>query len=441
MNYKETTNYLYNLPVFQKQGKSAYKSDIKNIKSLDAYLKHPHRQFKSIHIAGTNGKGSVAHFLASVLQTAGCKTGLFTSPHLHDFRERIKVNGKKILEDEVIWFVENASAVIEQIKPSFFEVTTAMAFWYFAKQQVDIAIIETGLGGRLDSTNIIEPLLCIITNISYDHTGLLGNDLQTIASEKAGIIKNRIPVIIGETQPEIKHVFIETANKKNAPLRFADQTYRVYPNEKNTTYGSYRVYCCNIKKYEALRTDQTGDYQIKNIPAVLSAIALLNMHPGFMKLISDADIMHGFANTKQITGFKGRWHILQKKPLVVCDTAHNACGIAETIKQVKTLTYNKLYIVFGLMNDKDTETILRILPKYAMYFFCKPDMARALSEEKLYERAKAMSLDATHCQSVDIAIQRCQKHLNPNDVLFIGGSTFIAARAIAYFETCKGYDN
>lgn len=432
MNYNETTTYLYNLPVFQKLGKSAYKSDIKNTKSLDAYFKYPHRRFKSIHIAGTNGKGSVASFLASVLQTAGYKTGLYTSPHLLDFRERIKVNGKLITENEVIWFVEKASAVIEQIQPSFFEVTTAMAFWYFAKQKVDIAIIETGLGGRLDSTNIIEPLLCIITNISYDHTGLLGDNLQTIAFEKAGIMKSHVPVVIGETQPEIKHVFVETANKKNAPLLFADQNYTICFKEKQNTFCLYTVYRHNELLFTKLRTDQTGHYQIKNIPPVLSAVALLNKQPGFENQVSKAHVLQGFANTKLLTGFKGRWYVMQEKPLIVCDTAHNACGIDETMKQLKTLNYNKLYIVFGLMNDKDTDAILGILPGDAKYFFCKPPMARALSEKELYRKAKAISLDATHCQSVEAAIQTCQKLLTPNDVVFIGGSTFVAAKAIEF---------
>ena len=368
MNYKETLEWLFaQLPMYQREGKAAYKANLDNTLKLDEHFGSPHKQFKTIHVGGTNGKGSVSHMLASILQEAGYKTGLYTSPHLKDFRERIKINGEMITEQYVINFVEENKSLFAGIKPSFFEMTVAMAFQYFADQQVDIAVIEVGLGGRLDSTNIITPLASVITNISFDHMALLGDTLEKIAHEKAGIIKPGIPAIIGTKDP--------------ATLEFASENWQVTRDNKNT----YRLENKNGITFAPVQADLKGLYQRKNIPAVLETVLSLrnnDLH------ISDQNIYNGIANTIRNTGLLGRW----QTPYTVCDTGHNIDGLTEIVAQLKTCTYEQLHFVIGMVNDKDVDSVLRILPKDAIYYFCKASIPRAMDEKTLAEKARVNHL-------------------------------------------------
>lgn len=404
MNYQETTEWLFNqLPMFQQQGASAYKKDLSNTIALVNHLNNPENKFKSIHVAGTNGKGSTSSMLASVLQEAGYKVGLYTSPHLKDFRERIKINGKEITEDYVVQFVKENKSFFEQNQLSFFEMTVGLAFQYFADEQIDVAIIEVGLGGRLDSTNIITPLVSVITNIGLDHTQFLGNTLKLIAAEKAGIIKQNIPVVVGEYLSETKSVFVETAHKNNAVLYFAQDN-----------------------KIQDLPSDLLGDYQIKNKKTVLQTIDLLNNHFN----ISEQAIKEGLLKVVKNTGLLGRWQQLGENPTVICDTAHNAHGLQIVMNQIKKQKFNNLHIILGVVNDKDLDSILPLFPKKAFFYFCKPNISRGLKGEELKEKASKFGLIGEVYDSVSIAYQVALKKAIPSDFIYIGGSTFVVAEIL-----------
>lgn len=403
MNYAQTLEWLFGqFLAYQKIGKTAYKADLSNIIKLANHLDNPHNKFKSIHVAGTNGKGSSSHMLASVLQEAGYKVGLYTSPHLKDFRERIKINGKEIPQDEVISFVADNKAFFELYKLSFFEMTVGMAFNFFAKEQVDIAVIEVGLGGRLDATNIITPEVSMITNIGIDHTMFLGNDLWSIATEKAGIIKQNVPVVISETQAEITAVFINKAKREGSNIVFADQ----------------RV----TSDYD---TDLLGDYQSKNCKGV---VATLRQLKGFA--LPDHVIRSGLKKVIFNTGLQGRWQVLQVEPKVICDTAHNKEGLLLTMRQLQFETHDKLHIVFGVVSDKDLNAILKILPTNAQYYFCAPDNLRALSALELKTTANVFNLNGESYTSVYEAFMRAKNCATKNDVVYVGGSTFVVAEIL-----------
>lgn len=425
MEYTETVEYLYAcLPMYQKIGGAALKKDLTNTRLLLEALGNPHESFKMIHIAGTNGKGSTAHTLAAILQTAGYKTGLYTSPHLKHFTERIKVNGKEMPEAAVVDFVRRMKSKIEIIKPSFFEVTVAMAFDIFAREEVDIAVVETGLGGRLDSTNIITPQLSVITNIGLDHQAILGNTLEEIAFEKAGIIKPNTPVVIGEYQSSIAHVFEEKAAEVNAPLYFAEKIY--HTKVIHSGHGGFEVdiYRAEERWMENLHVSLSGSYQLKNTPGILQAVEMLRQI-GYE--LPESAVKEGFANVKTLTGLKGRWQVLQESPLVVCDTGHNEAGISYIVKQLVALNYKKLYMIFGVANDKTLDNILAILPKDAFYYFCEAKVSRALGAEALATEAGRFGLKGKVVSDVSAAIEEAKAMASEDDVIFIGGSNFVIA--------------
>ncbi len=418
MNYQETIHYLYScLPVFQHQGASAYKPGLERTILLDNYLANPHRKYKTIHVAGTNGKGSVSHFLAAILQSAGYKTGLYTSPHLKDFRERIKVDGEMIPEQAVIDFVENHHAFFEPIQPSFFELTMEMAFDWFATSGVDVAVIEVGLGGRLDSTNVISPELSVITNISFDHMQFLGDTLPKIASEKAGIIKAGVPVVIGEADGEVKDVFENRSNDVGTSLFFAEDTYHLAP----TTDG----FACD--QYPSLEVQLKGLYQQKNVATVLTSVDRLRER-GF-DLQEDA-LRNGLKHVVDLTGLMGRWQILQKNPMVVCDTGHNEAGIRFIVQQLSEQKYDRLHIVFGMVNDKDISTVLSLLPQNAIYYFTQAAIPRALEASKLRDLAQKFNLHGKIFTSVTAAVEAAKQAANEGDLIYVGGSTFVVAEVI-----------
>lgn len=432
MSYQETIDYLYNrLPMFSKQGASAIKKDLVNIKKLCEALGNPHLQFKSIHIAGTNGKGSTSHMLAAVLQKAGYKTGLYTSPHLLDFRERIKINGEMISQEEVIDFVKEHKALFEEIEPSFFEVTVAMAFDYFAKQEVDFAVIETGLGGRLDSTNIIHPLLSVITNISPDHTAILGNTLPEIAREKAGIIKENSPVIISEKSDETAPVFEEIAKEKNSKLIFASSLWETTQIEKTASTLNIQINPIHHPQLtETYELDLNGSYQRKNLIGVLTALdELANL--GYP--ISKENRHYALAHVKALTGLMGRWQTLAQNPLIICDTGHNEQGWKEILLSIRQQKFNHLHMVIGVMADKDIESLLTTLPKEATYYFCRPNFDRALNENALREQAAEKGLIGQAYPSIADAIKAAKITAQPDDLIFIGGSSFVVAEALENF--------
>lgn len=403
MNYTETLEWLFKqLPVYQKIGKAAYKADLSNIIVLTDYLGDPHKGFKSIHVGGTNGKGSSSHMLASVLQEAGYKVGLYTSPHLKDFRERIKINGTMISEDNVVSFVEKHKSFFVENSLSFFEMSVGIAFDYFAVEKVDIAIIEVGLGGRLDATNIITPEVSLITNIGIDHTAFLGNDLKSIAFEKAGIIKNNTPIVISETQAEIQNIFIEKAALVDAQLFFADQV-------SGMDY----------------QTDLLGSYQQRNIRGVVGVLNQLN---GFV--VDDTVIKRGLKNVVKNTGLLGRWQILQSEPKIICDTAHNAEGLALTMNQLEQEDASQLHIVFGVVSDKDLDSILPLLPVSAHYYFCSPNIFRAMDTRELYEASKHYGLNGEEYSSVNEALSSAKANAISTDVIYVGGSTFVVAEIL-----------
>ncbi|MDY8138836.1 folylpolyglutamate synthase/dihydrofolate synthase family protein [Aquimarina sp. 2201CG5-10] len=405
MNYRETLDWMYvQLPMYQRQGAVAYKIDLTNTLSLATYLGNPERQFKSIHVAGTNGKGSTSHMLASVLQEAGYKVGLYTSPHLKDFRERIRVNGETISEEYVVDFIEKHKSYFEENLLSFFEMTVGMAFQYFASSKVDIAIIEVGLGGRLDSTNIITPQVSVITNIGLDHTRFLGDTLTEIAGEKAGIIKKNVPVVIGRYQEETVEVFKDIAKSLDSKLHFAEDL-----NDK--TYTS----------------DLKGDYQKENIRTVLKTMDVIR-DQGWN--VSEETIKRGLGSVVKNTGLLGRWQILQNEPKVICDTAHNEDGLIPVMKQLSGESYKNLHIVLGVVNDKDLDTILPLFPKDARYYFVKPDIPRGLDEKKLKEKSLKFKLIGKDYSNVQEAYDAAKQNATKQDVIYIGGSTFVVAEII-----------
>jgi len=390
--------------MYQRVGAIAFKKDLTNTLALSKHIGNPHKKFKSIHVGGTNGKGSTSHMLASVLQEAGYKVGLYTSPHLKDFRERIKVNGEEVPQQFIVNFVENNKLFLEQHTLSFFEMTVGMAFHYFALQNVDIAVVEVGLGGRLDSTNIITPLLSVITNISFDHTQMLGKTLPKIAVEKAGIIKPNIPVVIGEYQKEVIQVFKEKTKSAKSELITASDLISV-----------------NYK------TDLKGFYQQRNLKTVLATLKMINKK-GFS--LSDVAIKKGLLNVVKNTGFKGRWQILQNHPKVICDTAHNVAGLTFVFNQLTQETYKILHFVIGVVNDKDLNNILSLFPKDAVYYFCHPDIPRGLNAKKLQQIAYKFNLKGNVCNSVKEAYNSALKNANNNDLIFVGGSNFVVAEVI-----------
>ncbi|MEZ5026707.1 MAG: folylpolyglutamate synthase/dihydrofolate synthase family protein [Chitinophagales bacterium] len=424
MNYAETLDFLYNkLPMFSRDGEIAYKKDLTNTIELCAALKNPHSKIKTIHIAGTNGKGSVAHILASVLQEAGYKTGLYTSPHLKDFRERIKINGKPCSEKFVVQFTKKIQAQIDTIKPSFFEITVAMAFQYFAKKKVDIAIIETGLGGRLDSTNVITPLLSIITNISYDHQNILGNTLSEIAAEKAGIIKEKIPVLIGRKQEEIQALFQQNAKEKYAPIFFAED---IVHNIKTAYTQNYIMLDAHVnQKQENICCDLNFAYQVENIRTCLAAIFILNEKE--LLPIKEKAIQLGFSKVKQNTNLQGRWQTIQKNPRVIVDVGHNEDGIAKIKQQLERESYNHLHIIFGVVKDKDIEKVLSLLPKEAFYYFTEPNTPRKLDAEILKDKAQQHQLNGNAFKHSKVALEFAKTKFEANDLILICGSFFLVA--------------
>jgi dihydrofolate synthase/folylpolyglutamate synthase len=428
MTYKETIDFLFDaLPMFQRIGAAAYKANLDNTIALDEYLGHPHMHFKSIHVAGTNGKGSVCHMLAAIFQEAGYKTGLYTSPHMKDFRERIRINGKCIPEKDVTGFVREHKPFIEKIKPSFFEMTVAMAFDYFRNEKVDIAVIETGLGGRLDSTNIIEPVISVITNIGLDHTNFLGNSLKKIAGEKAGIIKYRTPVVIGETQ-EVFPVFMKKANEMNAPLLIADRWYRVEESaSESMNKQAFRVYLMDEIRFDPVVTDLSGNYQKKNIATVLRAIDALK-EAGFE--LDDQAILSGCRNVKKLTGLRGRWEILDTNPLTICDTGHNREGMIEVVRQIKRTPHKRLHFIFGTVSDKDPSHVLKVLPKEAIYYFTQANIPRAMAKEELVKQASKEGLKGRAYSSPIEALEAAKKASKKDDLIFIGGSTFVVAEIL-----------
>lgn len=421
MNYNETLEYLFNsAPLFQQVGAGAYKEGLYNTLELDKHFKHPHQQFRSIHIAGTNGKGSCSHTLAAILQAAGYKTGLYTSPHLTDFRERIRINGTPITKEYVIDFVKNEREFFEPLHPSFFELTTALAFKYFAESQIDIAVIEVGLGGKLDCTNIITPELSIITNISYDHTQLLGSTLTQIAEEKAGIIKPHVPIIIGETHPQTRLVFQKKANETSSPLTFAEDNPQII--QSTTTSTNKRIY--QTIKYKDLESELIGEYQISNTNTILTAIDILQERD---IQLNETAIRKGFSQVCKLTGLQGRWQQLHTSPTLVCDTGHNVAGIEAIVKQLKQQKYKQLRIVIGMVNDKDIHGVLRLLPQDATYYFTKASVKRALDERELQQLASEVGLKGNSYQNVATATHAALKDSQPEDFIFVGGSNFIVA--------------
>lgn len=426
MDYQQTLAYLYaKLPMFTRIGVSAYKKDIDNTIKFCKHLNHPEKKFKSVHIAGTNGKGSTSHILAAILQQAGYKTGLYTSPHLKDFRERIKINGEMISKQEVVIFVEENKVFIEEISPSFFEATVGLAFEHFAKHKVDIAIIEVGLGGRLDSTNVISPEVSVITNISMDHMDILGDTLQKIAFEKAGIIKKNTPVIIGEYQEEVKQVFIDKAKEQNAELIFA--TNQWHYKDSKIVNGKREIEIYDKEKGLNLALDLTGTYQIKNIKTVLSTVNQLKKK-GFE--IDDAVLISALSQVKKLTGLMGRWQTLAENPLVICDTGHNEDGIKEVLNNINLTNFDHLHFVIGMVKDKDISKILSFLPTDATYYFCAPKLERAKPADQLKEEALKFNLKGLAYADVETAIKAAKEIAKPNDFIFIGGSTFVVAEAL-----------
>ncbi len=402
MDYQQTLDWMFaQLPMYQKEGKTAFKKDLTNTLALSEWLNYPEKKFKSIHVGGTNGKGSTSHMLASILQEAGYKVGLYTSPHLKNFTERIRINGVEIPEEEVSLFIDKNKSFLEKQKLSFFEMTVGLAFDYFANKKVDIAIIEVGLGGRLDSTNIITPEVSVITNIGLDHTQFLGETLPEIAYEKAGIIKNNTPVVIGEKQEEVKSVFVNKADKVNAPICFASDDTMFYPS------------------------DLLGDYQKNNAKTAVTAIKQLTEF-----VVSIEQIKKGLLNVVKNTNLKGRWQILKNVPKVICDTAHNKEGLSIVLNQLKKEKYTKLHIVLGVVADKNLESILPLFPKDASYYFCKPNISRGLSEQVLSEKAKEYNLGGTFFTSVNNAFSKALGAANESDIIYVGGSTFVVAEII-----------
>ncbi|TRX65767.1 folylpolyglutamate synthase/dihydrofolate synthase family protein [Carboxylicivirga sp. M1479] len=426
MNYKETLDFLFaQLPMYQRVGKAAYKADLETTLALDKYFQHPHKAYKTIHIGGTNGKGSVSHCIASILQEAGYKVGLYTSPHLKDFRERIRINGEMISEQAVVDFVGQHQQIIQSLQPSFFEMSVAMAFDYFKKEEIDIAIMEVGMGGRLDSTNIISPLISAITNIGLDHTAFLGNSLDKIAYEKAGIIKKDVPLIIGQSHTQTAPVFKAVAKEKETNIVFADQNFEISTatfsiDEKQI----FQIYKDEQLVYKDLKLDLLGSYQQKNIITVLACVEQLQKQG---VSITTKHLYDGLENVVNNTGLLGRWQHLGYNPRIVCDTGHNLDGMIMLVEQIQNTPHDQLHFVLGMVNDKDHEAVLDILPKKASYYFTKASIPRSLNENTLQEMAQKHGLNGKTYHSVDKALEAAKKNASDNDLIFIGGSTFIVA--------------
>jgi dihydrofolate synthase / folylpolyglutamate synthase len=432
LTYSQTLDYLYSqLPMFTRIGAAAYKADLSNTIALCNHLDNPEKKFKSIHIAGTNGKGSSSHMMASILQEAGYKVGLYTSPHIKDFRERICIKGQKIDEQFVVDFTKKITSQITSIQPSFFELTVAMAFDYFAMQQVDVAVIEVGLGGLLDSTNIITPELCIITNIGFDHMNLLGNTLPEIALQKAGIIKPNIPVVISETQQETERVFTNKALEKNAPIVFADKVMEAMTVPSNSI-ETQQIKIVNIAKMtiENFELDLLGKYQLKNCKGVLLGIQILQHHDWH---ISKENIKNGLRNCKKNTGMMGRFDVLHTNPMLIADVAHNAEGIGLVLQQIKQIAHQQLHIITGFAADKDVQKVLQLFPKEASYYFTQANIPRAMDRNVLKENAKQFGLDGNVYNDVNGALQAALKSADANDVILICGSFFILAELENYY--------
>ncbi|WP_162052496.1 bifunctional folylpolyglutamate synthase/dihydrofolate synthase [Pontibacter pamirensis] len=425
MTYQECLDYLYQqLPMFHRIGNAAFKKSLDNIIALCEALGQPQHQFKTVHVAGTNGKGSSSHMLAAVLQESGYKTGLYTSPHLKSFTERVRVNGQEVPEGYVADFVEQHKSLFESIQPSFFEMTVALAFKYFADEQVDIAVIEVGLGGRLDSTNIIMPEVSLITNIGYDHQALLGDTISAIATEKAGIIKKDIPAVISTRQLEAQEVFEAKAEEAGAPLYFAQDLFRVELTEASNERQVFQVYREEKSFLPGLELDLGGLYQKYNLPGVLQTLVLLH-EKGYN--ITHTSLRKGLANTKAITGLKGRWQVISRNPLTICDTGHNEDGIKQIVKQLEALKPKHVHMVFGVVNDKDVTSILKLLPPQYTYYFCQANIPRALPVGDLQEKALNEGLSGQTFSSVPDAVKAAKANAAPDEVIFIGGSTFVVA--------------
>jgi dihydrofolate synthase / folylpolyglutamate synthase len=431
MNYIQTLDYLFSqLPMFHRVGAAAYKANLDNTISLCRILGDPENKFPSIHIAGTNGKGSVSHLIASVLQEAGYKTGLYTSPHLKDFRERIRINGKKIPKSNVTGFVKKYKAFFEPVQPSFFEYTFGLAVEYFANENVDIAVMETGMGGRLDSTNVVRSILSVITNIGLDHTQFLGETLEEIAIEKAGIIKPGIPVVIGETHEMTRNVFLETSVKYNAPSYFADTSFKVKESglkKLNSGHRTMDVYKDNQLFYRNIQCPLMGNYQQKNLATVFQITDIL-IRLGFQ--IQSSHLRDGIRNVIHNTGLMGRWQVLGHEPLIIADTGHNFDGITEVVKQLRETPHKKLHFVLGLVKDKNIGSIIEILPKEAVYYLCKADIPRGLDQDELRNVCLVTGLSGNSFNSVRFAFEAAKAAADPKDLIFIGGSTFVVAEVI-----------
>lgn len=416
--------------MYQRIGAAAYKADLENTNALMELVNHPYHRFRSIHVAGTNGKGSVSHMLASIFQEAGYKTGLYTSPHLVDFRERIQINGEKITKEHICQFVENHYSKFLEIKPSFFEMTVALAFDYFAKEKVDIAIIETGMGGRLDSTNVISPILSIITNIGFDHTQFLGDTISEIAFEKAGIIKPKTSVLINEFTEESKAVFVQKAKQESSQIYFAEDICTLQNNSSNPFINEITAQTSDCELH--IKSPLAGDYQLKNISGVIAAIDILNKQGEFK--IKAEEIQKGIENVIKNTNFMGRWQCIQEKPMIVCDTGHNQHGLSLTIPKLQRIKHQKLHIILGVVNDKEVDNILDLFPKSGHYYFCKASIPRALDAGILKEKAEKYDLIGEKFSTVDDAIQSALKKAQKKDLIFIGGSTFVVADALMFFN-------
>ncbi len=429
LSYKEAEKFLFEqLPVFQNIGGDAYKPGLGTSEALDSYFGHPHRSYKTVHIAGTNGKGSVSNFIASVLQEAGYRTGLFTSPHILDFRERIRVNGQMISQDYVADFVNHHVDGFMSKHPSFFELTSAMCFQYFKDQKVDVGVIEVGMGGRLDSTNIITPLVSVVTNIAFDHVQFLGDTLKAIAGEKAGIIKRGVPVVVGESDTRTNSVFMDKANSLEAPIILASNKMQaVMAGSTDDGKMVFNVFKCGSPYYSGLKCGQTGKYQEKNIVTALAAIEQLQQQ-GLS--ISRDNIYAGFENVNRNTGFFGRWQTIQQNPLVICDTGHNCAGLSYTVPQIEAQPCRTLRMVIGFVKDKDISGILRMLPQKAVYYFCNANIKRALPAAELRDMAMGYGLDGEAYPSVREAVEAAKNAASKDDFIFIGGSNFIVAEAI-----------
>ncbi|WP_224744023.1 bifunctional folylpolyglutamate synthase/dihydrofolate synthase [Pontibacter aquaedesilientis] len=410
--------------MFQRIGNLAFKKSLDNIIALSDALGQPHHRFKTVHVAGTNGKGSSSHMIAAVLQRAGYKTGLYTSPHLKSFTERVRINGAELPQNYLIQFVEDNKQLFEQVQPSFFEMTVALAFKYFADEQVDVAVIEVGLGGRLDSTNIIQPEVSLITNIGYDHQNLLGDTLEQIAGEKAGIIKSHTPVVVSTKQPEIVHVFEQKAAMEESSIYFATDHIQVNLLDRTLQKQVFDAYKDGILWLDSLETDLAGVYQQYNLPGVLQTLLLLQER-GYA--IPEEAIREGIAHAKTLTGLKGRWQVISENPLTICDTGHNVDGIKQIISQLEALDPKQVHMVFGAVNDKDVTTILRLLPKQYRYYFCQAQIPRALPVAELLEKATSVGLMGEAYATVAEAIEAARGNAAADEVIFIGGSTFVVA--------------